>query len=70
MNNTRALMHREDYQPPTTPADSPFRAFKVSCLKCGSFKLRIQREHDEEAGDLKVYLFCPSCRSREALPMR
>jgi Zn finger protein HypA/HybF involved in hydrogenase expression len=62
-------MRREDYQPPTTPPDSPFRQFVVHCLKCGSFKLRVQSEHDEEAGEFKVYLFCPRCRSRELVPL-
>jgi hypothetical protein len=30
MNAARYFMRREDYQPPTTHADSPFRRFNVS----------------------------------------
>ena len=63
-------MRREDYQPPQTPEDSPFRRFTVSCLKCGSFKLRVIGEFDSDAGELKTFLFCPSCRQREELPVR
>jgi hypothetical protein len=54
----------------TTPADSPFRRFTVSCLKCGSFKLQVIGEFDSDAGELKIFLFCPSCRAREQLPVR
>jgi hypothetical protein len=70
MNANRAFMRREDYQPPKTPADSPFRRFAVACLKCGSYKLRVIGEFDSEAGDLKVFLFCPACREREQPPVR
>ena len=63
-------MRREDYQPRTTSPDSPFKQFNVSCLKCGSFKLRLFSEHNEDAGELLVILFCTECRSREALPIR
>ena len=49
-------------QPPKTPADSPFRRFTVSCLKCGSYKLRVVGEFDSDAGDTKVFLFCPAYR--------
>ena len=65
MNAARFFMRREDYQPPQTPADSPFRRFTVSCVKCGSFKLQVIGEFDSDAGELKVFLFCPSCRERE-----
>ncbi len=63
-------MRREDYQPPQTPAASPFRRFRVSCLKCGSFKLRVIGELDSDAVELKLFLFCPKCRERELLPIR
>ena len=63
-------MRREEYQPPQTPADSPFRRFTVSCLKCGSYKLRVISEYDSESGEGQVYLFCPQCRAREQLPVR
>jgi hypothetical protein len=65
----RFFQRREDYAPPQTPADSPFRRFTVSCLKCGSFKLRVIGEFDPDAGELKVFPFCPSCREREQLPV-
>jgi hypothetical protein len=61
---------RSCVQPPVTPADSPFRHFIVHCLKCGSFKLRVMAEHDEDSGEMKVYLFCPRCRAGEQLPER
>lgn len=69
MNAARYFMRREDYQSLQTPADSPFRRFTVSCVKCGSFKLRVIGEFDFDAGELKVFLFCPSCREREKLPV-
>ncbi len=69
MNAARYFMRREDYQPPQTHPDSPFRRFTVACLKCGSFKLRVIGEFDSEAGELNVFLFCPACREREQLPM-
>jgi hypothetical protein len=40
----------------------------VSCLKCGSVKLRVISEQDDESGEMNVYLYCPSCRERERLP--
>ena len=63
-------MRREDYQPPETPTVSPFRRFTVSCLKCGSFKLKVIGELDSDAGELRLFLFCPKCRERELLPVR
>jgi hypothetical protein len=41
----------------------------VSCLKCGSFKLEVIGEFDSDAGEMKVLLFCPSCREREQIPV-
>ena len=70
MNAARAFQRREDYLPPQTQKDSPFRHFVVSCLKCGSVKLRIISEADSESGEMNVYLFCPNCRQREQLPVR
>jgi hypothetical protein len=70
MNAARYFMRREDYQPKTTPADSPFRQFMVSCVKCGSFKLRVLGEFDSDSGEVKVFLFCPSCRMCEQLLVR
>jgi len=57
------------YQSPQPPTDSPFRRFTVSCLKCGSFKLRVIGEFDSDAGETKVFLLCPACRQREQLPV-
>jgi hypothetical protein len=70
VNGARWFQRREDYQPPQTPVESPFRRFKVRCLKCGSFKLQVVGEFDSDAGELKIFLFCPSCREREQLPVR
>jgi hypothetical protein len=70
MNAARYFMRREDYQPPTTPTDSPFRLFIVRCLKCASYRLRVIAEHEDDSPEMKVYLFCPKCRQREPLPMR
>jgi hypothetical protein len=41
----------------------------VSCLKCGSFKVRVIGEFDSDAGETKVFLFCPACREREQMPV-
>lgn len=65
--SSRAFMRREDYQPQTTPADSPFRMFNVSCLKCGSFKLKVRGDYTEEAGELALILHCPKCRTSERI---
>ena len=70
MNAARWFMRREDYQPPQTAAESPFRRFVVSCLKCGSFKLRVITEFDSESGKPQVFLFCPQCRARELMCVR
>jgi hypothetical protein len=70
MNAARYFMRREDYQPPTTSPDSPFRRFVVYCLKCKSSKLRVVGEFDGESGEFNVFLFCPQCREREQMPIR
>jgi len=69
MNAAPVAIRPENYQLPQTPDLSPFRRFKVSCLKCGSFKLRVIGEFDVEADNLCVFLFCPQCREREQLPV-
>jgi hypothetical protein len=69
MNAARFFMRREDYQPPQTPPDSPFRRFVVHCLKCGSYRLRVIGEPCEETGETNVYLYCPACHAREKLPV-
>ena len=65
--SNRAFMRREDYQPKTTATDSPFRHFVVHCLKCGSFKLKVRGEYDEEAGELALIFLCPRCRTSERI---
>ena len=57
---TRGQLHqrREDYQPPQTPADSPFRKFDVKCLACGSYQLQMVAQMDEEAVGMAVVLVC------------
>ena len=67
MNAARYFMRREDYQPRETPRDSPFRCFMVSCVKCGSFRLQLKLQFDEQIGETAAVLFCPSCRSQEKL---
>ena len=67
--SARYFMRKDEYAERTTYADSPFPRFKVSCLKCESVKLRMVGEFDTDAGELKVYLHCPSCRERELLPV-
>jgi hypothetical protein len=50
--------------------NSPFRSFVVHCNKCGSFKLIVISEFDEESGQAAIFLFCPYCREREKMPVR
>ena len=54
MNAARLFQRREDNQPPTTPNDSPFRRFAMSCLKCVSFKPQVMGEFDLETGELDM----------------
>jgi hypothetical protein len=70
MNAARYFMRREDYQPRQSPAGSPFRQFDVTCLKCGSYDLRLVAQMDEEAGEMAVVLVCNHCPQREILPLR
>lgn len=63
-------MRRVDYQPETTPCDSPFRCFMVSCVKCGSFRLQLKSQYDEESGETMVVMFCPNCQQHEVLPVK
>jgi hypothetical protein len=70
MNAARFFMRREDYQPRQSPAGSPFRQFDVTCLKCGSYDLRLAAQMDEEAGEIALLLVCDKCRQREILPVR
>ena len=68
MNGARYFMRREDYQLPQTPADSPFRRFNMSCLKCGSFKLRVISEYDSESGEGSAGIPAISRRLSRATP--
>jgi hypothetical protein len=70
MNAARFFMRREDYQTRQSPAGSPFRQFDVSCLKCGSYDLRLAAQMDEEAGEMAVVLVCHKCRQWEMLRVR
>jgi hypothetical protein len=70
MNAARCFQRREDYQPPQTPRESPFRKFTVRCLACGSYQLRLVAQFDEAAGEMAVVLFCSKCPQRETLPAR
>ena len=68
MNAARDFQRPEDYQPPQTPADSPFRKFTVHCLKCGSYRLRLAAQFQEETGQTVAILICTHCRQTETLP--
>src|ERR1039458_2699505 len=70
MNAARWFQRLEDYQPPTTPADSSFRKFDVKCLAYGSYQLRLVAQRNEEAGEMSVVLVCDRCSQRKILPVR
>ena len=70
MNAARCFQRREDYQPPQTPRESPFRKFTVRCLVCGSYQLRLVAQFDEAGGEMAVVLVCSKCPQRETLPVR
>ena len=70
MNAARYFMRREDYQPPQTLSESQFRKFKVSCLKCGSYRLRLAWQFNEDAGEVSLVMVCTRCRQQETLPLR
>ena len=70
MNAARFFQRREDYQPPQTPGESPFRKFTVKCLACGSYQLRLASQFDEESGQMAVLLVCTRCPQRETMPLK
>jgi hypothetical protein len=70
MNAARWFQRREDYQPPKTLPDSPFRKFDVKCLACGSYQLRLVAQMDEEAGEMAVVPVCMRLRSRRITSFR
>ena len=70
MNSARYFIRREDDEPPRTPAESPFRKFDVKCVKCGSYKLQVTTEFDENAGEVHLELLCTKCRQQERVRIR
>lgn len=70
MNAARSFQRREDYQVAQTPAASPFRKFTVTCLRCGTYDLKIITQYDDQSGEVQVYLTCPRCQLREELKTR
>lgn len=70
MNAQRYFMRKEDYAPKQTPRESPFRQFEVKCLRCGSYRLRLMSQVDEEAGEMAVVVVCQQCPQREVVPVR
>ena len=46
----------------------PDRVRLGHALGYNSFELRVILEFDLDAGDVKVFLFCPAHRQREQLP--
>jgi hypothetical protein len=66
-SGARFFQRREDYQPPETLPDSPFRKFIVRCLRCGSYRLRITAQFQETEGELMLVVFCTRCRQQETL---
>ena len=70
MNAQRWFQRKEDYAPCQSPAGSPFRQLDVTCLKCGSYDLRLAAQMDEEAGEMAVLLVCIKCRQREIMAVR
>lgn len=69
MNSTRYFMRREDYREPTTPAESPFRKFNVTCLKCRSYQLRVIISYDEDSGETRVTITCTNCKQAEEIKL-
>jgi hypothetical protein len=65
MNAQRFFQRKEDYQERTANCESPFKRFNVQCLHCQSYKLTIRAEFDGEAGEMNIFLICPSCRAVE-----
>jgi hypothetical protein len=47
-----------------------FRRFDVTCLRCGSYDLRLATQMDKESDEMAVVLDCKKCRQREILAFR
>ena len=56
MNSARYFSRREDDEPPRTPTESPFRRFDVKCLKCGSYRLCLTSDFDDDTFELRTTL--------------
>ena len=69
MNSTRYFIRRENDEPPRSQPESPFRRFDVKCLKCGSYRLCLTSDFDDEAGELRLTLTCSRCRQCEVLKL-
>ena len=41
--------------------------FNLSCVKCGSVKLRFISSYDDDSGVTSLYLLCPRCNTRERM---
>lgn len=65
MNGARYFMQREDCQPRQTQRTSPFRQFDVTCLRCGSYEMRLVSQLDEEAGEMVLVLVCQNIRNQK-----
>jgi hypothetical protein len=70
VNSARYFIRRKDDEPPRTPPESSFRRFDVKCLKCGSYRLKLTSDFDDEAGELRLTLTCSRCRQCEILTVR
>jgi len=68
--STPYFQRREDWHTPRTPKESQFRQFLVQCFNCKSFNVLVKPDFNEEAQELKLVLFCPSCQTREFVPVR
>jgi hypothetical protein len=69
MNAARSFMRREDYQPKTACNEKLSALFNLSCVNCGSVRLKFISEFDDDRGAMAVYLFCASSRQRERLKL-
>ncbi len=70
LRDARSFIRREDDEPPRPPPESPFRRFDVKCLKCGSYRLALTSDFDEDAGEHRLLLACSRCRVSEVLKVR
>jgi RNase P subunit RPR2 len=69
-SSARFFQRREDYQPPQTQTDSPFRRFIVKCLACRSCRLTVKTQFEEARAELTLVLTCSRCGQSERLPVK